>query len=562
MKIDRISYYLLFIITLSMQLNVAAQKAEKIDFALTSEYRNGIVKLRWAPTNYISWKNSLEQGWVVERARLDDTLDNGVVQYKKIHEGLLQTVDTTIWKTAMDTSDMVAAAAELIFGDSFEITVKSDVRNILKKHEENQMRFSFALSLADQSFELAKLMGLGIADDLITKDEIYFYRIYLQSKDRSFVSDTLYKAVRQKAPTPLLKIYNVRTEIKDTSVLMIWSKEFYDKQYSYYEILHSMNNKNYSLLTKDPIVSLINNEFSERYNFYRAKLPVYGDSIYYKLRGVTAFGTRGPLSDAIAIPLEGAVKAPQKLAYKIFEDQINLTWEFDTKHESKIQHFYVSYSESFTSPQKQVVEVTSDKRNALVNTIPPECYLRVIALTQSGKSLVSSPIMVQLNDSVPPTKPAKPEGIIDSTGLMTLQWKPNSEKDVYGYKIYYAFKKNAEFSQLTGEFDRDTAMTHKLELGHLESKIFVKLKAYDFRFNHSEFSDVAEIKLPDTIPPSAPILVKLLVDKDEMVFEWRPSGSKDLKYQHISATHKKTKKGGYALDHRKPNIGSFSIQTH
>lgn len=540
-KLIKIYYLILLVIAFLVQSNSFAQSTEKIEFAFKSEYQNNLVKLRWAPTNFISWKNSLNQGWVVERALLSDTTADGKVQYQKIHDGILQTADTSIWASVADTSDAALAAAELLFGDSFEITIDSDVRTILKKHDENQMRFSFALTLADQSFEVARLMGLAIDDRLTTKDEIYFYRVYLHSTDSAFVSDTLYKVVRQKAPTPLLKIHNVRTEVKDTSVLMVWSKELYDKQYSFYEVLKSTDNKNYSALTKVPMVSLINDEFSKRYNFYKAKLPLYGDSIYYKIRGITPFGTKGPLSEPIAIPLEGAIKAPQKVAYDVFEDQIKLSWEFDEKHQSKIQHFHVTYSKSFTSAQQQIAEVEPTVRNVLVNNIPTECYVRVIALTHSGKPLVSNPIMVQLQDSTPPAKPALPIGEIDSTGLMTLKWTANTEKDVYGYKIYYAFKKSAEYSQLTGEFERDTIMTHKLRLGHLEPKIYVKLMAYDFRFNHSEFSDVAALQLPDTLPPSAPILVKLLVDDDEMVFEWRPSGSKDLKYQHITATNKKTK---------------------
>lgn len=543
MRITKTKYSLLFIIVVvALHLNLSAQNAEKIDFTLTSEYTENTVKLRWAPINFISWKNSLKQGWVVEKALWSDTLDDGTIQYRKIHDGLIKTTDTSVWKQAMDTSDMAAAAAELLFGQSFEITLQSDVRTILKKNDENQMRFSFALSLADQSFEIAKLMGLGIADTLKTKDEIYFYRIYLQSKNNAFTSDTIYKIIRQKAPVPLMKIHNIRTEIKDTGALLVWAKEFYDKQYTFYEIMESRDNKSYASLTKDPVVSLINNKFSEQYNFYRVKLPVLGDSIYYKIRGVTAFGTKGPLSDPIAIPLEGAIKAPQKVAYQVFDDQIKLSWEFDPKQETKIQHFHITYSQSFTSPQIQLAKVAPDKRNALIGNAPPECYVRVIALTHSGKPLVSNPIMVQLSDSTPPAKPATPAGLIDSTGLMTLKWNANTEKDLYGYKIYYAFNKNAEYSQLTGAFERDTTMTHKLKLGHLEPVIYIKLKAYDFRFNHSQFSNVAEIKLPDTIPPSTPILVKLLVDNDEMIFDWRPSGSKDLKYQHIISTHKRTGK--------------------
>jgi hypothetical protein len=127
-----------------------------------------------------------------------------------------------------------------------------------------------------------------------------------------------------------------------------------------------------------------------------------------------------------------------------------------------------------------------------------------------------------------------------------------------GYKIYYSFSPDAEFSQLTPAFVKDTVYADSVRLDHLSPILYLKLKAYDYRFNHSVFSDVLEVVLPDTLPPSPPIMFKPMVKNKRVFFKWKPSESPDVDKQRIVAEDKRNGKRDTLMETTQTNLANWA----
>src|SRR6056297_3068879 len=125
----------------------------------------------------------------------------------------------------------------------------------------------------------------------------------------------------------------------------------------------------------------------------------------------------------------------------------------------------------------------------------------------------SIPAAVTLIDTIPPAAPVWLSGDIDSLGVVTLKLENKPENDLMGYRLYKANYPDHEPSVIFEGFVDDdtlqdeipTAFTDTVTLNTLTPRIYYKIKALDFNFNQSGFSEMMVIERPDTIPPTAPV---------------------------------------------------------
>ena len=77
---------------------------------------------------------------------------------------------------------MPRVAVQAMFGISFEVSntgiTADNISALINRAEEQQNRFSFGMFVGDQSFQVAKAMGLGFEDHEVKENEQYLYRVY------------------------------------------------------------------------------------------------------------------------------------------------------------------------------------------------------------------------------------------------------------------------------------------------------------------------------------------------------------------------------------------------
>ncbi len=532
--------YFFLIIIVFYQVKPVNSQNKRIELDLITEKTGDSVLLRWAPKNFKSWEWSKNKGWIIERACLGDTTPSGGLQYEKLSSGYTyQPMEQ--WRSVVEKSDAAAIAAQLMFGESFEISADASLDLMMTKYKEDQMRFSFAMTSADRDYTTAKMMGLGYADKLPENCNVLIYRIYAAGQDSIMTSDTAYSVINRKDPDRKIKIYNIKNKVSDTAVLLYWPRVPFGQTYSFFDIRRSLDGQQFSSMHQTPYVSLENTDFSKEYFHFNDRLSFGTDSVFYIIRGITPFGTYGPWSDTLVVDIPSPLVQPSRLSYLTNEENntVILRWNYPESIQSHLESFRIYRSASLTSRAEKPIIVTPKNRQVKLQMETSETYVMVEAKTRDNNRKMSSPLFIQLSDSIPPEAPAGLTGKIDTTGMMYVQWNKPDARDLYGIKAYMAYNPKAEFSQLTKDFVYDTAWEHQFSLKHLNRYVYIKLKAYDVRFNHSQFSKVLRLTLPDTIPPSPPVLFRPLMKENEVHFNWKPSGSRDVAHYLIIGHNQK-----------------------
>ena len=109
-----------------------------------------------------------------------------------------------------------------------------------------------------------------------------------------------------------------------------------------------------------------------------------------------------------------------------------------------------------------------------------------------------------------------------------------------GYRLFKANGSEHEFSVIAEGFVKDDSLNNEIQtvfkdtvtLNSLTPKIYYRVKALDFNFNQSEFSDIIAVVRPDTIPPVPPVFNNVIVSDKSIELHFFPSSSEDVK-EHI-----------------------------
>ncbi|MEX0273003.1 MAG: fibronectin type III domain-containing protein, partial [Flavobacteriaceae bacterium] len=147
---------------------------------------------------------------------------------------------------------------------------------------------------------------------------------------------------------------------------------------------------------------------------------------------------------------------------------------------------------------------------------------------KNGVEKPSFPALVQPVDSIPPKAPVELTGTIDTTGVVHLHWKANTEPDLAGYRIFRSNNPDAEFNQLTLSPQRENTFTDTIGIRNLNPKIYYKVLAEDQRYNPSGFSEMLALEKPDLIPPSPPVISEYTATENGVNLSWTPSSADDV----------------------------------
>jgi hypothetical protein len=208
-----------------------------------------------------------------------------------------------------------------------------------------------------------------------------------------------------------------------------------------------------------------------------------------------------------------------------------VNWAFEPADEGKIIGFELRRSRDFDDHFVTIsgARPLSPGQRTFTDPDPmPTNYYRIVALDAYGREMPSFEVLAQIDDETPPEVPVKVRGTIMEDGKMVLSWQANREADLLGYRVFMANNPEAEFTQITKKVIHKNFFIDSTTLNTLSPHVYIKLKAYDYRHNASDFSETAIITRPDTIAPSAPIFRSVEAFSDRIILEWENSSSPDL----------------------------------
>lgn len=487
------------------------------------------ITLRWAPLTLEHWRSANTYGYTVERFTL---VRNGKVVSKpeqKLIVSAFKPLPEEQWERFVHDK-YAMAAAQALYGESFELNIEqSDVMQIVNKAQENEQRFSIALFCADMSPAVARAQAMYWNDEKIERNVKYLYRVRIflptDTLSGSVFVDTSLKNELQ-APKDLT------AEASGNVISLRWNQVNHASQYTTYVVERSEDGKNFAVINDIAGVTLSKKGQDSKYQYAVDTVSSLIIEYAYRIRGVTPFGEKGPVSNVVKVKGNKVVASSVFITSALSTDNksIDLQWEFPATDNDGIKGFEVMRSTSSSGNYKAIHSTPLPPSTRVFKDTTPQQtnYYKLKAKTLQGNEIISMPYLALLVDSIPPVVPTGLKGSIDEWGKVTLSWNPNPDADILGYRVYRAYYQSEEFALLNGDVVADTAFTDKVEIKSLNEKVHYRLMAIDKNQNHSALSVILSLAIPDKVPPVSPVWLPIKSTKEGVELSWTRSGSLDV----------------------------------
>lgn len=523
-----------------------------------AEIQSNRILLRWIPTDAESWALLNEYGVRLERLTVSRS---GTVLNKpevRILANILKPMETDKLKELAGKYPMGAVIAQAIFGEDFEISLgENPMSKAIALDEARQQRYLFSLYAADLCFPVAKEVGWGWEDTDIRDNERYLYRItpLVPKKKQSITQGAIFAVPADT--TKLVSPMEVSVQCSESGAQLTWDYNTLSYLYSAYFVERSEDGIHFKQISELPVTRMADTDKNPYAPItYLDSIPL-GKTIYYRVVGVTPFGSRGNYSSVVSGIAYPRLKVAPMITGSQFDNLggADITWEFDDKSEDLINGFNILHSTDEKHYDILFSDISSHSRKFHIERVNKHIYYKVEAKAKQGSYKQSLPVLIQPIDSVPPAIPQGLKAHIDSLGAVHLSWDANHDIDIYGYRLYRGQTSGEELIPITDVAIRETYYTDSVNINNLNDKVYYALTSLDERYNQSEQCQTIEVSKPQTIPPTAPVITKGIAEAGKNIIEWVSGGEVQLSGYIIARTDEddKTKQRVQRIENPKTN---------
>lgn len=524
------SYALLLLIILATPLFAYGEQPSSSRIYVRTEVHRGSVLLRWVASDAQSWQLLNQYGVKLERltvARAGVALPQPEV---RLLAERLRPQETDQLKTLVGQYPLGAVIAQAVFGESFEVSLgESPLAKAIALDEALQQRYLFALYAADLCYPVAKEVGWGWEDQTPQPGERYLYRVSsLVPKEKlairegaSFVvvGDTV------RLPAPL----ELTAQFTPAGAYLRWDYERLATLYSAYWLERSDDGKTFQRISDLPLTRMSDAEKNPHAPITHLDSIPYRKTFYYRVAGVTPFGTQGAYSPVVSGMAYPPLTASPQLATYHFDQQggASLSWLFPAEEEDLIEGFRILRSQD-DKAYTPLDSVPTKERSYHLRSLAHFPYYRVEAKAKQGASTNSYPLLIQAVDSIPPAIPSGLKAEIDSLGVVRLAWQAGKDEDLLGYRLYRAETMGGEFIPLQPDVITGTSYVDSVRLDNLNTEIYYALTALDERYNQSEQSPAIALQKPSRIPPAMPLIIEANAADEGNLIRWEAGEDSSL----------------------------------
>jgi hypothetical protein len=533
-------YFLFSPLLLVAQSDIAICK-----IATVARYTSVGVELRWIPDNKTILRLGFNNSFSIERSL------TGANKFEKL--GSVKAAPQETWESLISsernaqTKSNLELAGDFLFAendvDQKRMSLDEGIGELNERKSKEDMTYAVFVMTAIKDAKVAEALGLGFIDKTVTEGSSYTYRIKLNGQSAIYkIEDGI---VTQKAIVSPDKYKNeVFVYPGDKRLSFAWASK--PELAGYYVERAAEGETNFRPMNTTPFYASSGSGFDGPTNGSFMDDSVVNYRWYrYRFYGNTAFGERILFAEVKGMPRDltppnsPIIKQPKhikekevKVEWDIYGDVSDLKGFIVGRSDKDRGDFQILHKALLSPKSRSYIDTTfiADGIN----------YYIVYAIDTSGNLSSSYPGYVALIDSTPPAKPTIVSAIIDSQGIVTLTIKLGKEKDLKGYKLFKSNSPDHEFSVIEEAFKKDKEDTNKIKvvftdtvtLQSLTPKIYYRLRALDYNYNQSEFSDIIAVTRPDTIPPVTPVFTDVTVGEKQIELRFVPSESKDVK-EHI-----------------------------
>lgn len=508
------------------------------------------IELRYFPSSAALLNRSYQLGYQIERANYVVGVSFENLSYTPIKGSPFKTWNENQWESAfneadkIDTTQLKLAALAMGLSDVSANGKAGDVldgglKSIKEERDNQDMKFAFALIAANRSKLAARGLALRVTDSAVSSAGEYVYRVSLKESGANNLLAVGYTRIKTGSFNQQYLKNNKLVKFVEGDQMITLS--FPDsKEYYAFNIERSDNQgASFQKITNEPALKLKAHGYAGETNYgYSDSGLVNYRKYIYRILVSTPFADDLLLSEFVAIPRD---KTPPpapflKTVTHIKPKQVELIWEMANDQSNDLKGFKIlrgtEIKGEYVVISKTILPITSRKYIDEGFEKDGSNYYIVESIDTAGNVNQSFPSYVTLIDSTPPAIPVIDFARIDSLGKVTIQIKPNKEKDFMGYQILKANSKEHDFSIIEETFKDSLGSTRftvydSTTLNTLTKNIYYKVIAFDTHFNQSEQSKIIELTKRDTIPPVSPLITGFHITDTTVVIEFVNSSSED-----------------------------------
>lgn len=536
--------FIIIIVFLFFSIPVLAQLGEDIkpssSINVIGRYTDNAVELIYFPDKSKALYQGLNKGFVIERADFSEEIDS--LKYKIIEE--VFPFDEKLW---VDLSESISPESkkDVELAKDFydnrnnqsggQFSFDKGIKEMQAQKFKEDFEYVIFVMNAVKNNKVARALALSYTDKTAQGNKEYVYRVSLKETMSDYtVGDGLFLMDTSRDNSKIERDIYVKTW--DKKLTFIWEENDMITG-AYVERKNNITGV-FELLNKAPVLK--SDSTSDRNSFTDENLTNY-TNYEYRFYGFNPFGEKQYFGTAKGMPIDltGPVDPKIISARNDKPNEINLKWKMPIV-EPDLKGYIVARSSknkgNFTVLHSNLLPKTITSYTDKTYSKEKDNYYVVQAIDTTGNISSSSPYFVTLIDSIPPVKPEFVQGKMDSLGIVTLDVKLNKERDLMGYRLFRANGEEHEFSTIyEGFHEKDTIYTKAqtvfkdtVATKSLTPYVYYKLKALDYNFNQSVYSDILKVKRPDFIAPQTPVFKNVKVGKKDIELEFVLSPNEDV----------------------------------
>lgn len=384
-----------------------------------------------------------------------------------------------------------------------------ETKNTKEKDVNKQAYADYQLSIgAIFDNQLAKHMGIYFQDVNVEAGKNYSYKL-VDAKSQKEISVLNNIKPGEISPAP----EKVEINQEKQNVKLIWKNNENFFGYNIY--------RNGSKINEEPIfANLENNIYSVSY--VDQKLPE--GNYNYVIKGITFLNTESKPSNGLNFSVKDLTPPLAVKGTKAERKDNIVTISWIQTNDKEVVGYNVLRSDDngkfYKKITAQPLKINDAKYNdRFEETVSGTFYYKIETIDSNGNSTTSNNVSVLVPDHFPPSKPVDLISRVQP-GKILLSWKPNSEKDLAGYRIYRGLKDDDENEMLLlNVAPQKEANYTDIFNEKAGTKFIYKVVAIDNSFNESPKSSLW-VQLPDVIAPQAPVLKEAVIENGKVNLKW------------------------------------------
>ncbi len=492
---------------------------------LTSYTHENTIYLRWAPGDVNLFEQALNKGYSLEKVDISSIPDFDISKFESSKREFF-----TFYPLAKKV-------------DSLEKIKSPELKKYLlvqpftsKKGDLKSKKMAFAYSLLNAGYDREIATNYQLSYKEIKKSK-FAYRISISGTN--FKSEIIIADVNLNSTNKTISSLNIEEYQK--SAILSWEAKSIESDFSAYQIERSNDGNNFTRITKLPFLFLSSQyEKNKTLCTFSDTTVEYGKKYFYRIQGINHFALETSLSPMAEIKIKvefhpiikiDTIRTKQKSKIIVPELKFN-----NEKEKNNCFSVLLLASNKPTKDFKIIQEskLFSFQGFNFIDTVTRNfTHYKIGAVSIDKDTILSDSYYFFFNDSIPPKIPVELTGAISKTGVVTIRWKTNTEKDLKGYKVFYCNSLTEQFVEKTKQFCTVNTYIDTISLNNLDSVIYYRVVAVDSNYNHSKPSLPIKLSKPDKIAPVAPVFVKLSANNKGIQVKWNNSTSADLKSTNL-----------------------------